>query len=108
MTPDDFRRIALSMLEATEGSHMGHADFRVGGKIFATLPGGGFGVVKIGPDEQALLVESEPAMFEPVPGGWGRRGSTRVKLQAADETTVRSAITTAWRRVSAKSPARRK
>jgi hypothetical protein len=78
---------------------MGHPDFRVRGKIFATLgwPDEAWGMVNLTPDEQALFVESSPTIFEPVPGAWGRRGSTRVKLKAVDAATLRSALTAAWR-----------
>src|SRR5258708_14816591 len=79
MTAADFRRIALSLPEAVEGAHMGHADFRVGGKIFATLAyeKEGYGVLLLTPDEQAGMVTDEPRIFSPVTGGWGRQGSTR-------------------------------
>jgi hypothetical protein len=99
MTPGGFRRIALSLPEATEGSHMGHADFRVRGKVFATIgyPDKSLAMVKLTPEEQGVLVETEPAIFEPVPGGWGRRGGTLVRLKAVDVVTLRSALTAAWR-----------
>src|SRR5947209_7868966 len=95
MSPDDFRRLALRLPEALEGAHMGTADFRVRGKIFATLgyPDVGWGVVKLTKDQQEMLVEAEPSVFEPVPGGWGRRGNTMVRLIAADEATLQSALT---------------
>jgi hypothetical protein len=104
MTPKDFRRLALRLPEAAEGAHMGHADFRVRGRIFATLgwPDDAWAMVKLTPGEQALFVEVEPAAFEPVPGGWGRRGSTQVRLEAVEPVTVRSALVTAWRRVAPK------
>ena len=98
MTPNQFRRIALSLPDAVEGSHMGHADFRVGGKIFATLghPEPAYGMVQLKPDQQALLVETSPKVFTPVPGGWGRQGSTHVRLAAADAATLKNALTMAW------------
>ena len=98
MTPSQFRRIALSLPDAVEGAHMGHADFRVGGKIFATLghPDPAYGMVQLKPDQQALLVETSPKVFTPVPGGWGRQGSTHVRLAAADTATLRNALTMAW------------
>ena len=76
MTAEAFRRLALSLPEATEGSHMGHPDFRVGGKIFATLaaPDPSFAMVKLTPDQQEALVSAEPAVFVPVKGGWGLKG----------------------------------
>ena len=94
-----YRRIALEMPGAEERSHMGHPDFRVGGKIFATLDAGETrGVVLLAPEQQEMLVEAEPAVFQPVPGGWGRKGSTQVFFQSADEATVRSALSMAWRK----------
>jgi len=83
---------------------MGHADFRVRGRIFATLgwPDDAWAMVKLTPEEQALFVEVEPAAFEPAPGGWGRRGSTRVRLETVEPVTVQSALVTAWRRVAPK------
>jgi hypothetical protein len=98
VTPNQFRRIALSLPEAVEGAHMGHADFRVGGKIFATLghPDPAYGMVQLKPDQQALLVETSPKVFTPVPGGWGHQGSTHVRLAAADAMTLKNALTMAW------------
>jgi hypothetical protein len=85
MTLDDFRRIALSLEGAAEGSHMGQPDFRVGGRIFATLASAsqGYGNVKLTPEQQAALVEEMPEVFVPIPGGWGRMGMTHVRLDAA-------------------------
>jgi hypothetical protein len=99
MTPRQFRRIALSLPEATEGAHMGTADFRVAGKIFATLgnPDPEWGVVGLTPDQQALLLETTPDTFAAVPGGWGRRGWTRVRLATGDAAQFRNALTMAWR-----------
>ena len=98
MTPADFRRIALSMPEATEGAHMDHPDFRVSNKIFATLgPGEAWGMVKLTPEQQRKFVQAEPAVFVPVKGAWGRQGATTVVLEAAKEPTVRRAMLLAWR-----------
>ena len=98
MTPDDFRRIALSLEGAEEGSHMGAADFRVGGRIFATLhPDMKFGMVKLTPDQQRELVASRPEAYEPEKGAWGLQGYTAVRLSAADEESVGEALTLAWR-----------
>ena len=98
MTIEGFRRLALSLPEATEGSHMGHADFRVGNKIFATLgyPDGGWGMVKLTPEQQEAVVSAEPAVFAPVKGGWGRRGATSVLLRAARVRSLRVALAAAW------------
>ena len=98
MTADDFRRLALTLPEAVESAHMGHPDFRVAGKIFATLSAGGDkGMAKLTPDQQEVLCGAEPGMFAPVPGGWGRSGSTHVLLAGADEDAVRGALLLAWR-----------
>lgn len=103
-TVASFRRLALSMPEASEGAHMGHPDFRVKGKIFATLlPGDGqWGMVKLTPEQQRQFVTSNPGVFEPVKGGWGARGATQVRLAGVDSVTLRSAIITAWRNTAPK------
>lgn len=95
----DFRRLALALPGAETGAHHGREDFRVRGRIFATLaPDGASGVVLLAPEEQAVLVAAEPGIFTPVPGGWGFKGSTQVRLAAADEAALRSALALAWRR----------
>jgi hypothetical protein len=100
MTAAGFRRIALSLPEAVEGSHFGNADFRVGGKIFATLSleKEGYGVLLLTPEQQAGMVEDEPKVFSPVPGGWGRQGSTRVRLAKVTSDALEGALRMAWRR----------
>ena len=104
MTPEDFRRIALALPEAVEDAHHGHPDFRIRGKVFATLgwPDDGWGVVMLRPEDQEVLVEAEPAIFEAVPGTWGLRGSTKVRLAAADEKAVRGALAAAWLKLAPK------
>jgi hypothetical protein len=99
MNASDFRRIALSLEGAEEGSHMGAADFRVGGHIFATLASVklGYGNLMLTPDQQAAFVEEEPAVFLPVAGGWGRGGATHVRLAAANEDLLLGALRTAWK-----------
>jgi hypothetical protein len=98
VTEDDFRKIALALPGAIESAHMGHPDFRVGGKIFATLmPQEGWGMVKLTPDEQEAFVQAAPGVFSPVPGGWGRQGATRVQLKAATKSIARDGLTAAWR-----------
>jgi hypothetical protein len=99
MTAADFRRTALRFPEATEGAHMNHPDFRVRGKIFATLghPDTGVGMVKLFPDQQQKFVRTEPKVFAPVNGLWGRRGATYVRLKAAKQGSVRRALEAAWR-----------
>ena len=103
MTAQDFRELALSLPEATEASHVGHPDFRVRGKIFATLgPDDALGMAKLTPDQQALFVRTEPKVFQPVNGAWGRRGCTYVRLEAATEPAVRQALVAAWRNAAPK------
>ena len=104
MTVEEFRTLALSLPDATEGAHMGHPDFRVRGKIFATLAfqDQNWGMVKLKPDQQAVLVEAEPTVFMPVKGGWGRMGATNVRLDAATSASVRDALEIAWRNVAPK------
>jgi hypothetical protein len=104
MTSDGFRRLALSLPEAIESAHMGHPDFRVGGKIFATLgsPDAGHGMVKLKPEQQELFMRVEPAVFMPAKGGWGRAGSTLVVLKRAKVATLRDAMIAAWRNTAPK------
>lgn len=98
MTITEFRRMALSLPEAVESSHMDHPDFRVGGKIFATLGyfDRGWGMVKLMPDQQETFVRSEPKVFVPAKGYWGRKGSTCVHLKSAKKATLRKALLAAW------------
>ena len=100
MTATEFRRLALSLPAATESAHMGHPDFRVTGKIFATLayPSRDWGVVMLTPDEQEFFVNARPRAFTPAPGAWGRAGSTQVRLRLAPKGMVRAAMIAAWRR----------
>lgn len=100
MTTDDFRRIALALPEAEEKSHFGKPDFRVRNRIFASLPPGGHAVLKLTPEEQAMLASAEPDIFRPVKGGWGRQGWTEMDLSATDEMTLHSACLMAWRNVA--------
>jgi hypothetical protein len=95
----DFRRIALSLEGAEESSHMGSPDFRVGGRIFATLAAAklGYGNIMIMPEQQAAFVEELPEVFIPVKGGWGRNGATHVRLDLANEDLLAGALRTAWR-----------
>ena len=108
MTADEFRGLALSLPEVAEGKHMGHADFRVGGKVFATLgwPDPAWGMVGLFPDQQELFVRTGPKAFRPANGAWGRRGSTMVLLAAADEPSVRQALALAWRKRAPRALAR--
>jgi hypothetical protein len=99
MDAEDFRRIALSLEGAEEGSHMGAADFRVGGRIFATLASQsqGYGNLMLDPEQQAAFVAELPGVFLPVHGGWGRNGVTHVRLAAANEDLLEGALRTAWK-----------
>src|SRR6476659_5723228 len=108
MSSSRFRKVALALPGAIEGAHQGHADFRVGKRIFATLgyPDDDWGMVKLTPEQQSVLVEAEPEIFRPVPGGWGKGGATNVRLAKADATTLKSALTMAWRNIAEKSPAK--
>lgn len=98
MTVDDFRRIALSLDGAEESSHMGHPDFRVGGRIFATLAAAsqGYGNVLLTPEQQAAFVEELPEVFIPVPGGWGKNGATHIRLATASKDVLEGALRTAF------------
>jgi hypothetical protein len=97
-TAADFRRIALSFEGAEEGSHMGAVDFRVGGRIFATLASvqQGYGNLALDPEQQAEFVADQPKIFLPIHGGWGRMGMTHIRLAEADEEILRGALRTAW------------
>jgi hypothetical protein len=99
MNANDFRRIALSLEGAEEGSHMGAADFRVGGRIFATLASQaqGYGNLMITPEQQAAFVEELPDIFLPIAGGWGRMGMTHIRLAAAGEDVLAGALCVAWK-----------
>lgn len=103
MTANEFRELALSLPEAEERSHMGHPDFRVGGKIFATIaPDDSKAMAKLTADQQQTLVRSEPKVFVPVNGAWGKRGATYVLLANASEPSVRQALIAAWRNTAPK------
>jgi hypothetical protein len=107
LSPKDFRRIALGMRDAIEGAHMGHPDFRVYGRIFATLhPDHQFGMVKLTPDQQQKFVRENPTTFAPENGAWGRQGCTSVRLNSVDEDTLGEAMTLAWQNTATKGPAR--
>jgi hypothetical protein len=95
---DDFRRIALSFPGAEERAHMGHPDFRAGGKIFATLhaPEKGTAAVMLLPEQQALAIDAEPKAFTPAAGAWGRGGSTVVALGRVSDEWLERALEWAW------------
>jgi len=106
MSVQRFRRAALSLPEAVEGAHQRTADFRFRNRIFATLgyPDKEWGMVKLTPEQQSVVVDAEPEVFRPVPGGWGKGGATNVRLAKADASTLKSALTMAWQNIAAKSP----
>jgi hypothetical protein len=95
----DFRRIALGLEGATEGSHMGSVDFRVGGHIFATLASAaeGYGNLMLTPEHQAMFIDELPDVFIPIAGGWGRMGATHIRLAAASEDVLTGALRVAWK-----------
>jgi hypothetical protein len=108
MSPDDFRRIALGMMDAIEGAHMGHPDFRINGRIFATLHTDHLsGMVKLTPDQQHRFVRENPATFVPENGAWGRGGYTAVRLGSVDQDTLGEAMTLAWQNTAKKPVAAR-
>jgi hypothetical protein len=98
MNAADFRRIALSLPGAEEGSHMGARDFRVGGRIFATLASEhlGYGNLMLTPQQQSEFVAERPDLFVPISGGWGRMGATHIRLSAANEDVLAGALRAAW------------
>ena len=100
MRVNDFRRIALGMEGAVEGAHMGHPDFRVDNRIFATLHHDReFGMVTLTPDQQEQFTRAHPDAFAPESGAWGRAGSTRVRLASVDEETLGEVVTLAWQNI---------
>ena len=108
MTADDFRITALDVTGAVEAGHMGHPDFRVHDKVFATLgyPNSEWAMIRLAPDEQLALVAAMPDVFVPVKGGWGERGATNVRLDAAETNAVREAIALACARIVPKRASR--
>ncbi len=111
MNAADFRRLALSLEGVEEASHMGSPDFRVGGRIFATLASQkqGYGNLMLTPEQQSAFVEEQPGVFVPIAGGWGRMGMTHIRLAAADEDVLSGALRAAWRvRVEKNAKATRK
>ena len=108
LSSKDFRRIALGIKDAIEAAHMGHPDFRVYGRIFATLhPDPKWGMVKLTPDQQHQFVRENPGTFAPETGAWGRQGCTSVRLDSVDEDTLGAAMTLAWQNIARKGADRR-
>ena len=101
MTIDEFRKLALEIPTAIERSHMNHPDFRVTGKIFASLgvPDENWGMVKLTPDQQRAFIEKAPEVFKPCSGAWGRAGATNVYLASAKASLVRAAIKVAAKKI---------
>jgi hypothetical protein len=104
MTTDTFRRLALSFPETAEAEHMNHPDFRVSGKIFATLayPDETYGMVKLSPLDQDKFVQTLPEVFTPVPGYWGKNGATHVHLKKATKKALEPAMAAAWQNAAPK------
>ena len=104
MTAAEFREVAVSLPEVVQAFHMRHPDFRVGGKIFATLgyPNERFGVVILTPDAQQEFTSRYPDVFSAVKGGWGRGGSTQVLLEAAERDIMEAAMKCAWQKIAPK------
>jgi hypothetical protein len=105
MTPDDFRRLALSMPESVEVYRRGHSEFRVERRTFASLegPADTTAIVNLTSEQQAMLMHAAPRTFESAPGGWGRLGTTNVLLASAKDAMVKNALEMAWRNVAPKS-----
>jgi len=104
VTAAQFRKIALRLPEAVESAHMSHPDFRVGGKVFASLgyPEEGWGMVKLTPEQQQLVLDAEPLMFQPAKGAWGKGGATCVALKVAKAKPLTAVLTAAWRNTAPK------
>ncbi len=102
MTPDQFRHLALAIPQTVESAHMNHPDFRLGGKIFASLgkPDDDWGMVKLTPEEQRTFIKGSPKAFQPCAGAWGERGYTNVHLPSVNASTLRSALTAAAKNIT--------
>jgi hypothetical protein len=103
MTPDGFRKLALTLPDSYESSHLDHPDFRVGKKVFATLgyPDTAWGMVKLTSSQQAQFMAESPRVFVAVKGAWGLRGATNVRLRPATQQVLRPALAAAWKNVAA-------
>ncbi len=113
MTVDQFRKLVLSFADAEELAHHGHPDFRVGGKIFATLgyPDQTHGMVQLTPEQQSEFRHDHPQVFSPAAGKWGQKGSTIVNLPKATKTVLQTAVEAAWKNAvskGAKGPIKKK
>ena len=105
MTIDEFRRMALEIPTAVERSHMNHPDFRVAGKIFASLgvPDENWGMLKLTPEQQRTFIDKAPEIFKPCSGAWGRQGATNVYLAVAKAAIVRTALGAAAKNIANRS-----
>ena len=110
MTANEFRSLALTLPGAVESAHMGHPDFRIDGRIFATLgaPDKDWGMVKLVPEDQRSFVDNEPEVFKPCNGVWGRQGCTYVHLATTAPALGRRALEAAFKNVAAKSANRKR
>lgn len=108
MTPEAFRQLALRLPDVVESAHMNHPDFRLNGRIFATLgyPDAQWGMVKLAPIDQELFIQADPETFSPVKGAWGKGGATRVQLRTAKKTLLARALDCARRATLAAQAAR--
>ncbi len=104
MRTEDLEKRALSLPGAVESAHFGKRDFRVGNRIFMSLPEAGRAVVKFTPGQQKLFLETEPGVCAAVPGGWGLKGWTSVYFIDADDGIIAHVMDTAWRNVAPKGP----
>ena len=104
MTANEFRKLALDLPEVAEAQHMNHPDFRVRGRIFATLayPDKAFAMVKLSLPDQLKFTQADKEAFAPVPGFWGEHGSTHVHLKAATKQIVQQALKAAWQHAAPK------
>lgn len=107
ITAEQFRRLAMALPDVIEGAHQQHADFRHAGSVFATLPDGATGMVKVPPDTQRQLVAAPGGVFRPASGAWGRAGCTLLRLDGVEAAVARDALTAAWQFAAASAAARR-
>jgi len=108
MTANQFRKLVLSFPDAEERAHHGHPDFRVAGRIFATLgyPDDKHGMVQLTPEQQAEFMHDHPQVFSPAAGKWGQKGSTIVTLPKATKAVLQRAVEAAWKNAVASSAKR--
>ena len=108
VTANDFRRIALGLNDTVEGAHMGHPDFRVQNRIFASLNAEQtIGTVKLTPDAQQRFMAIDATVFVPASGAWGLQGWTAVHLVSADPEAAGEALTSAWQSMQAQGPSKK-